>query len=205
MVDSNNISWTIGIALLSLLISLINFWWLNLRGPKIIGSKIRYLTIANLPQGASINTHLSFTNIGSTTGIIETIFVTLGYISINSKLSAFFPVQEDCPNNYIPPNAYEGNPMYPFAIEPKSSISKKILFCNYENFQFQLGEYDLKIYYVLAGKEKAELFSERRIKVMKVPKFTNERFEYITGAAPIAIDPLEVPPANANFEWWRVV
>lgn len=191
------------IAFLSLVINLyFNFW----RGPVIRCGKIRYILISNSIDGTLLHIPLTFTNIGSNTGIIEMVLITLERLQDNIDKLAYVPYIDNFQVDMIRikgilPSAVE-SPFHQFAIAPKSSILKNILFVNQKSFRFIKGEYKLKILFQLNGEKEFKEYASIIIKIIK----DMGRDQLI-----ISIDPfgaakiLEVPNTTVNFnEWWRI-
>ncbi len=171
----SNIDPTLLISIFALALSVINMYLIN-RGPKIKCSKITYLMIGdgkldssgNIFCGTFINPHLTFSNVGSRTGIIETLKIELE-LEDGSKLG-YAPAIEPMKIEYLAdglnhpaPKAYEA-PVTSFSLKAGESIFKNILFKNeIRSNVLKKGKYILRVYYRMAGESGFLQCSERKI------------------------------------------
>lgn len=205
MANTDYVSLSLIISVMAFALSGFSFWWANMRGPKIFCSLPRYLTLGQHGNGGLLGMWITFSNKGSTTGIIESILVLFNELSGGHK-EPFSAYNEDydARNPDITPSAID-RPLLPFAIEPKASVTKKILFVNPKeniNFRFKKGDYLLEVYCSLSGKKKFHLYSKRKIRI-------NEDIEIGHALTTFDIigtdDFLLVPHEVTEIDWQKVI
>jgi hypothetical protein len=184
------------------ILSLFSFFWVYLRGPKISCDKIRYILLGNTIENAIIGLWLTFSNVGSSTGVIESIFILLRD-PLNDQITPFIAYSKDFDEDDPKVGSPFEKPVPPVALSPNSSIDMKILFVNEENndFKFSAKEYFLNVYLMESGKEKANLCVNRHIKLSEEMEIDKPK---------VTIDPtgtekiLEIP-LNPRLKWWELI
>jgi hypothetical protein len=128
-------------------IAFISFWWINLRGPNIICSPIRYITIVRAPSSASIILNFILSNIGGSSAVIEYIYLRLKCISPIEAEYRFVPFCEGSIENAKSTVTSLDSPVLPFVVQNGDGKIKEITFTNDLNeFNFSKGEYVLELH-----------------------------------------------------------
>lgn len=128
-------------------IAFISFWWINLRGPSIICSPIRYLTILRTPSSSSIILNFILSNVGGSSAVIEYIYLNFKRISPNNADYQFVPFYEGSVEHETSIVTSLDSPVLPFVIEKGNGIIKEITFSNtLTEFNFLKGEYILELH-----------------------------------------------------------
>lgn len=128
-------------------IAFISFWWINLRGPSIICSPIRYITIVRAPSSASIILNFILSNIGGSSAVIEYIYLRLKCISPNEAEYRFVPFCEGSIENAKSTVTSLDLPVLPFVVQNGEGKIKDITFTNdLKEFNFSKGEYVLELH-----------------------------------------------------------
>jgi hypothetical protein len=134
------------------IIALISFWWVNLRGPRIVCSPIRYMTLIRTPSSSNMIPKFILSNIGGSSGVIEFLAVNLERISPEHTKLRFVSFYDGSIEN-ITPQAFGSNqitsldsPVLPFIIENGKGTVKIITFANdSSDFNFIAGRYNIEI------------------------------------------------------------
>ena len=143
------------------IVALISFWYVNLRGPSIICSPLNWIFIGH--SGLSmIVSDFVLSNSGSSTGIINVIFMNLKCVSCESTQrhyptnQRFFAFMEEFDFNKITGGHVFQSldyPIRPFSIEKgASSLKANFMFTSDdEHYRFRKGEYLIELFILLAG------------------------------------------------------
>jgi len=141
-----------GGAFLAGIIALISFMWVNLRGPRIVCSPIRYMTLIRTPSGSSIIPKFIISNIGGSSGVIEFLALNLRRISPDNAEFRFVSYANRSIEDLTPEQMGRTDisnfdfPVLPFVIEKGQGEVKEITFINTSpGFNFIKGEYELEL------------------------------------------------------------
>ena len=134
------------------IIALISFMWLNLRGPRIVCSPIRYMTLISTPSSSNIIPKFIISNIGGSSGVVEFIALKLKRISPSNAEFRFVSYANRSIEDLTPERLGRTDitnfdfPVLPFVIEKGQGEVKEITFTNASpDFKFIKGEYELEI------------------------------------------------------------
>jgi hypothetical protein len=149
------------------IIALISFWYIYLRGPSIVCSPLNWILIGHSGLSIIISDFV-FSNSGTSTGVINSVFINLKCISRHSSNQRFFPFKEDFDlDKLVGGHNFSSidNPFRPFMVEKSMGIIKQnFLFSSEdENYRFYNGEYIIEIYVLLAGKKKPIKVLEQKL------------------------------------------
>jgi hypothetical protein len=202
LADINNLSYeSIIISVLSLIISASTFYWNSLRGPRIICANNRMILIARSQDGAFIGLWLTFSNIGTATGVIESLFLTLKDKQ-NDLIDGFIAYNEGFDPAKLDPQPATAKPMLPFAIRAGESVTKQILFTN-DSFKFKKGVYQLITYQMLSTENRAKQCSIKELEIIE--DFSDGEIVPNTSIQPVAENKIQIPLIETRFEFWKFV
>lgn len=139
--------------ILAVVVALFSFWWINLRGPSIICSPIRYMTIMRKRSSSFIILKFVLSNVGSSSGVIEYIYLKMNRISPDKTEYEFVPFYDGSIVPLINTNtslsAFD-SPVLPFVIENGKCEKNEITFSNeLREINLSKGECILELYVCL--------------------------------------------------------
>jgi hypothetical protein len=187
------------VAVLSFIISASTLYWNSLRGPRIICANNRIFSLAQTRDGAIIGLWLTFSNIGSTTGVVESLFLILDSIPYTST-KEFIAYNEGFDPSVLNPVPATKRPVLPFAIKSGESTIKQILFTN-QGFIFKKGIYQLRVYCILSNENRARQSTTKRLKLIE--DFEDGRVN--TSIEPIATEEIQIPFKYERLDYWRFI
>jgi hypothetical protein len=159
--------------------------------------------IAQLSPNAAIGLWLTFSNVGTSTGVIESIFVLLREVSCDSIIS--FPTFNEGFNHIdLKPVPAPERPVLPFAIKAGESVQKKILFATpIDGFKFvENSKYILSLYIQMADQQRAIQCTKKELII--VEKLEAGRVN--ASMVPLAIDkPIEIPVGKPELNYWEII
>jgi len=190
------------------IIALISFMWVNLRGPRIVCSPIRYMTLIRTPHSSNVIPKFILSNIGGSSGVVEFIVLNLARISPGYAEYRFVSFFDGSIENLTPETQGTNqitsldSPVLPFVIEKGNGIVKVITFANsLEDFNFIKGEYNIEIKILLQSHhgilkrifDKLNSYrgknGEREITILTQSFAINEDIQVKTARSAMIIDP----------------
>jgi len=136
--------------ILAAIIALISFWWVNLRGPSIICSPIRYVAFARARSSSNIIPKFVLSNVGGSTAVVDFIYIILRHNSNtdnNYKFVSFYEgsIEEAAKRGEAAITNFD-RPVLPFVIEKGAAVVKEITFIHDPGFDFMDGGYTLEMF-----------------------------------------------------------
>jgi len=132
------------------IIALISFFWLNLRGPKLICSPIRDISFYCSESSSGIIPKFILSNVGGSGVVIEFIAIELLRISSPKEEYRFIGAYEGSIEDEAKKGARQvsnlDKSVSPFIVENGKAVVKEITFMRSPEFDFINGEYILRLF-----------------------------------------------------------
>lgn len=157
------------IAISSLLISLFTAYWNILRGSKFVSPPLRWIVFGLLPGDNTlvINFPVAITNIGSSTGVIDSFYINLNEVA-TGRTERFYAWQE----GKLIGQEFKGFGMEmptPISLKAGESTVKYYTFLpDSLDFMYECGIYKLSLHAYLSGCRKAITLYEQRLEIDSV-------------------------------------
>lgn len=196
---------TLFFSALSVAISSFTFYWNIVRDVKFVKTFIIRVTFSYLEAVKPLSGTLPYIyldlpiiNIGSRTGVINTIYIELINSSTGKKYTfpAFREGEVSIQNGDVPSQI-----IIPFSVKPNEGIIKHITFLHIPekfDFSYQEGKHKLKVYAILASrKPKHELLTEQIVDIKgggSIHGFSENKF-ILQGSVPFPTKIITVSPA----------
>ncbi len=167
---------------LTAIVALISFWYVYLRGPSIVCSPLNWILIGHSGLSMIISDFV-FSNSGSSTGVINNIFINLKCISCTSSTrrspnnQRFFPFMEEFDLTKLTGGHVFNSVDYtlrPFSVgKGATRLKKNLMFASDEGtYRFNKGDYLIELYILLAGKkEPLKILEQKMIIEADLPEY----------------------------------